>query len=267
MDRLTFDGNFCDIAMCLETPGGSFCEDGYCSQRKVWERLKQYEDTGLEPEKILTAIDMAKIVCSLRALEAYRNLGSIDHIGDLLQAEQDGRLVVLPKEDAEFLAALRHELLTQPTDGNRDPRFWGVIEEELEFGYQEKFGKGWGVWDNDNCRFVGYINDLQSVIDELIDEDGYDYGEEEFTDCEDIESVIERANELGGSFSISYYRRRHVVSDEHIFLTKKACQEYIDRYGYNHNKPHTYVMTAERCPEYARLLKILKETKWIGGAE
>lgn len=33
-------------------PGGSFCEDGYCSQRKVWERLKAYEDTGLEPETI-----------------------------------------------------------------------------------------------------------------------------------------------------------------------------------------------------------------------
>ena len=44
MKRLTFDGNFCDIAMCQETPGGSFCEDGYCSQRKVWERLKQHED-------------------------------------------------------------------------------------------------------------------------------------------------------------------------------------------------------------------------------
>lgn len=52
MDRLTFEGNFCDIAMCREIPGGSFCEDGYCSQRKVWERLKAYEDTGLEPETI-----------------------------------------------------------------------------------------------------------------------------------------------------------------------------------------------------------------------
>ena len=48
MDTLTFEGNFCDIAMCREIPGGSFCEDGYCSQRKVWERLKAYEDTGLE---------------------------------------------------------------------------------------------------------------------------------------------------------------------------------------------------------------------------
>ena len=44
MKRLTFDGNFCDIAMCQETPGSSFCEDGYCTQRKVWDRLKQYED-------------------------------------------------------------------------------------------------------------------------------------------------------------------------------------------------------------------------------
>lgn len=52
MERLTFDGRFCDIAQCTETPGGSFCEDGYCFQRKVWERLKQYEDTGYTPEEI-----------------------------------------------------------------------------------------------------------------------------------------------------------------------------------------------------------------------
>ena len=44
MRRLTFDGNFCDIAMCSETPGGSFCEDGACSQRETWERLKAIED-------------------------------------------------------------------------------------------------------------------------------------------------------------------------------------------------------------------------------
>ena len=44
MKRLTFDGNYCDIAQCAETRGGSFCEDGACSQRKVWERLKEWED-------------------------------------------------------------------------------------------------------------------------------------------------------------------------------------------------------------------------------
>lgn len=49
MDRLTFEGNFCDIAQCREIP----CPyNGACSQRKVWARLKQYEDTGYTPEEI-----------------------------------------------------------------------------------------------------------------------------------------------------------------------------------------------------------------------
>lgn len=41
MPRLTFEGNFCDIAMCQENP----CPyNGMCSQRQTWERLKKYED-------------------------------------------------------------------------------------------------------------------------------------------------------------------------------------------------------------------------------
>ena len=49
MDRLTFEGNFCDIAQC----NAAVCPcGGSCTQKKVWERLKQYEDTGLEPEEI-----------------------------------------------------------------------------------------------------------------------------------------------------------------------------------------------------------------------
>ena len=44
VERLTFEGNFCDMAMCNEVRGGSFCENGDCSQRKIWERLKVIED-------------------------------------------------------------------------------------------------------------------------------------------------------------------------------------------------------------------------------
>lgn len=45
MERLTVDTKltFCDIANCNETPGGSFCENGYCDQRRVYERLREYE--------------------------------------------------------------------------------------------------------------------------------------------------------------------------------------------------------------------------------
>ena len=44
-ERLTFEGNFCEIARCKETRWGKYCPDGACSQRKVWERLKHYEDS------------------------------------------------------------------------------------------------------------------------------------------------------------------------------------------------------------------------------
>lgn len=44
MERLTFEGNFCDIAMCMVECGGEFCKERTCSQKKTWERLKWYED-------------------------------------------------------------------------------------------------------------------------------------------------------------------------------------------------------------------------------
>ena len=48
-ERLTFEGNFCEIARCKEARWGKYCPDGACSQRKVWERLKQYEDSDVVP--------------------------------------------------------------------------------------------------------------------------------------------------------------------------------------------------------------------------
>ena len=59
-------------------------------------RLADYEDTGLEPKDIISAVDMAKIACALHELNAYKDLGPIDHIRDLIKAEQDGLLVALP---------------------------------------------------------------------------------------------------------------------------------------------------------------------------
>lgn len=88
MERLTFDGNFCDIAQCTSTPGGSLCEDGSCSARKVWERLKAYEDTGLMPE----------ICANYKTFEdeAISKGVTFKRIVELMDADKDGRLVVLP---------------------------------------------------------------------------------------------------------------------------------------------------------------------------
>lgn len=91
MERLTFDGNFCDIAQCRNIPGGSFCEDGACYQKKVWERLKQFEDTVRAPELFF------KMYGELPLLEsAIKNYGSHDRMKEIAKADKDGRVVVQP---------------------------------------------------------------------------------------------------------------------------------------------------------------------------
>lgn len=85
MERLTFDGNFCDISQCREL---SCPYSTACMQRQVWERLKQYEDSGLSP----IACEEAKKIEDGLSEHDY----SIARMVELMQADKAGRLVVLP---------------------------------------------------------------------------------------------------------------------------------------------------------------------------
>lgn len=83
MEKLTFDGNFCDIAQCRALPcphGGS------CTQRKVWEKLKAYEDTGLTPKLAQETAEFA--------IWVHEN--GLEKIKEWIKADKAGRLVVLP---------------------------------------------------------------------------------------------------------------------------------------------------------------------------
>lgn len=94
MVRLTFDGNFCDIAQCRELP----CPyNNNCTQRQVWERLKKYEDSGLSP---IACKEARKIEDRLSEYDY-----SIARMVELMQADKDGRVVVLP-ESLEVHCAL-----------------------------------------------------------------------------------------------------------------------------------------------------------------
>ena len=87
MKRLTFEGNFCEIARCKEVK----CPyDTDCSQKQVWERLKQYEDTGLSP---IACEESAKIEKGL-SKGGY----STSRMVELMCADQEGRVIVLPCE-------------------------------------------------------------------------------------------------------------------------------------------------------------------------
>lgn len=94
MERLTFEGNFCDIAQCDVIPGGSYCESSSCTQRKVWERLKAYEDTGLTPERCaeFARADAEGRYIVMRDAEQE----GVARLRELAEADKDGRLVVLP---------------------------------------------------------------------------------------------------------------------------------------------------------------------------
>lgn len=91
MERLTFEGNFCEIAQCecIKCP-----HDTECSQKQVWERLKQYEDTKRTPEQIeaLEAAIMGKAVAQITEFEGL----PIARLRELAVADQEGRVIVLP---------------------------------------------------------------------------------------------------------------------------------------------------------------------------
>ena len=90
MERLTFEGNFCDIARC----GYPTCpyKDG-CSQKRVWERLKQYEDSRLSPE------DAANLHAILRLGDGM----TLMRLRELAVADQEGHVVVQPCKIGDIL--------------------------------------------------------------------------------------------------------------------------------------------------------------------
>lgn len=97
MERLTFEGNFCDIAQCRELP----CPyDNNCTQKQVWERLKSYEDTGISP----------KACAQAREIEDGLNADdySIARIVEIMNADKEGRVAILPCKDGDTVWRLQY---------------------------------------------------------------------------------------------------------------------------------------------------------------
>lgn len=72
-------------------PGEFGTYDAFFDYSMAVKRLGHYEDTGLEPEDLKKAFNETAIL----KLAAQALSTTPDHLRDLLQAEQDGRLVVL----------------------------------------------------------------------------------------------------------------------------------------------------------------------------
>ena len=109
MERMTFEGNFCEIARCKEVK----CPyDTACSQKQVWERLKQYEDTGLEPEAVET-VKLALCAKHMVDLETLNNT-TISRLVELAEADKDRRVVVLPCKEGTTVYCISLPIATYP---------------------------------------------------------------------------------------------------------------------------------------------------------
>lgn len=99
MERLTF----------IPNDGGNIGLRGFCTEQDAIDRLAAYEDTGLTPEEVESMMSMREIPPEIEyaidkhASSVIEKLDSLlsrednsDHVKDLLNAESEGRLLVLP---------------------------------------------------------------------------------------------------------------------------------------------------------------------------
>ena len=141
MKRLTFDGNFCDIAQCKEFP----CPyNGSCSQREVWEKLKAYEATGLEPAMCANYKTFED--------EAISKGVTFKRIVALMEADRTGRLAVLPCKD--WLEVVFGDQVL----------FWGIDKDYVEQPIREI--------SLDDADRIGWYDGYKTVFLKGTDENG-----------------------------------------------------------------------------------------------
>ena len=124
MERLTFEGNFCDIAQCRELP----CPyDGNCTQKQVWERLKAYEDSRLSPQACAEAREIEE------TLSGYDY--SISRMVELMKADVEGRVLILPCKVGDTVYFVNKQILEFAVVG------YAVDETGISWVYSEHVDK------------------------------------------------------------------------------------------------------------------------------
>lgn len=124
MERLTFEGNFCDIAQCRELP----CKyDGSCTQKEVWERIKAYEDSRLSPQACAEAREIEETLSGCGC--------SISRMVELMKADKDGRVLILPCKLGTKVYRIRYKIVDYP--GKPEPEItttWFTPEYREDIG-------------------------------------------------------------------------------------------------------------------------------------
>ena len=112
-----------------------------CGALMLVDRLAAYEDTGLEPENIISAADMAKIACALHELNVYKKLDSLDRLRELVEMDSAGCIPpckigdvfyrVYYGFDSPEIEKYRVSMVTQKAD-----RSWRIRATDTESSFQ-----------------------------------------------------------------------------------------------------------------------------------
>lgn len=102
------------------------------------------------------------------------------------------------------------------------------------------------------------VSEINNIIEDYDEAQQMLWTEIDETDIEEVCQFLH--DELEWDEAVIVYQDyvEKISTDTGCFLTKRACQEYIDKYKYNHSNPHTYAMTAYRNYELEHLLRIIK---------
>ena len=169
---------------CPEFESGT-CEafEGDCSRcpvnDRVWNKLADYEDIGLSPEDVPTALELANIACALNELEKYQALGTPEDFAAYKDTEEQGLLVKLPCKVGDTAFVLE----TENETGGKFRLFEGAI---VAFQFtNEQIIVSIGDTGRD-CWFSEADRQLSDI------------GHEWFLTREEAEAASEEANRNGG---------------------------------------------------------------------
>lgn len=194
----------------------------------------------------------------------------------------------ITKADIEFLKELQKERNTQDNCGTADVRTWVIKNRDDKQGNEDGFD--YIVLYNPNeCQALNVDNiydDLIDYVDSINDMEvenieynkvnhrlvfNYDvyrsaeiYMIDEGNDSISVnDDALEFLKEYlyGEDIRICYMQVdwKH----EYCFLTQKAAENYLRKYGYHHSEDaHTYCICTYRDPEIARLMDIIETVDW-----
>jgi len=186
----------------------------------------------------------------------------------------------MDEKQIEFLEQLQHEMLTQDTVSQADPRFWVVQGTIKEYGYESEYADGYVIVLD--CETT--IESMEEAYEWLKEKDrdtvyGFEDGlisyyskkYEENTSLDDLEEVCEyiEAEKIGIVDIcypyISHYKNVEKIYSDTFFLTNDECKDHIERNYYHYSEDaHSYAMTAWRSPQVEMLYKILQTVDWKG---